>query len=63
MITAIIILLTSGLIGLIFREMEGLIRILLFGMGAVADIFAVVYLWHLNNNIEDLLNCMEGDDV
>ncbi len=63
LITAIIVLLTSGLIGMLFRDMDGVIRILLFGMGAVADIFAVVYLWQLNNSIEELLSCMEGHDV
>ncbi len=63
LITAIIVLLTSGLIGLLFKEMENLIRVILFSMGGIADIFAVVYLWHLNNEIEELLNSMEGSDV
>jgi len=63
LITAIIVLLTSGLIGLLFKEMENLIRVILFGMGGIADIFAVVYLWHLNNEIEELLSSMEGSDV
>ncbi len=63
LITAIIVLLTSGLIGLLFKEMDFLIRIILFVMGAIVDILFVVYLWRLNNIIDELLGSMEGRNV
>ena len=59
MVSTIIILITGGLIGLLFKEVDGLIKIILFLAGMIADMLFLVYLWKLNDSIKNLLNSME----
>lgn len=59
MVSTIIILITGGLIGLLFKEVDSLIKVILFLAGMIADMLFLVYLWKLNDSIKNLLNSME----
>lgn len=59
MVSTIIILITGGLIGLLFKEADSLIKVILFLAGMIADMLFLVYLWKLNDSIKNLLNSME----
>jgi len=55
----VVILLTGGLIGLLFdNEMEISYRKILFVIGAISDIIAVLYYLNLNKRIKKLLNIL-----
>lgn len=59
----VVILLTGGLIGLLFKEVEILQKIILFIMGTIADMVFVFYLLKLNNSIKYLLKTLEVENV
>ncbi len=59
----IIILLTGGLIGLLFKEVEVVQKIILFSMGTIAYMVFVFYILKLNNSIKYLLKTLEVENV
>jgi hypothetical protein len=56
----IIVLLTGGLIGLLFKDIRLPLNIVLFIVGIVSEMICVWYLAVLNNSIKNLLEQMEA---
>ena len=62
-VSTVVILLTGGLIGLLFKDTEDLAKRILFVAGAIAFFIAAIYLWRLNNIIKKLLSSLEVKNV
>ena len=60
LITAVILIITSGLIGLLFKETEIILKLILFISGTITDVIFLIYLLKLNNSIEELLKNLES---
>lgn len=56
----VIVLITSGLIGLLFKDTDTLLKRILFAIGLIWDIVLVIYVSHLNSQIEELLVLTEN---
>lgn len=56
----IIVLLSGGLIGLLFKEIQLLLNIVLFITGTISEIIFISYAVVLNNEIKNLLDQMEA---
>lgn len=56
----IIVLLSGGLIGLLFKDMQLLLNIVLFIAGTISEIIFISYAVVLNNEIKNLLDQMEA---
>lgn len=62
-VSTVVILLTGGLIGLLFKNAEAFIKVILFVAGLFAEIIFVVYLWKLSNSIKGLIDSMEEENA
>ena len=60
LITAVILIITSGLIGLLFKETEIILKLILFISGTITNVIFLIYLLKLNNSIEELLKNLES---
>ena len=60
LITAVILIITSGLVGLLFKETEIILKLILFISGTITDVIFLIYLLKLNNSIEELLINLES---
>jgi SNF family Na+-dependent transporter len=59
--STVIILITGGLIGLLFKHADTTAKVILFVVGAIADLIFAIYLWKLDNLIEQLLIRLKED--
>ncbi len=62
-VSTIVILLTGGLTGLLFKGMGNPLNVTLFVAGLLFYGGAVIYLWKLNNDIDELLKFMEDNNA
>jgi hypothetical protein len=56
----IIILLTGGLVGLLYKNMQYPLNIVLFILGVISEIIFVSYVVVLNNRLRNHIEQMEG---
>jgi len=57
-VSIIVVVLTGGLIGLLFKSADSFLKEILFTIGSIAEVLCIVYLWKLNNVIKYLLDSM-----
>lgn len=61
-IVTVIVLLSGGIIGLLFKDMKSPLLVVLFIIGVVWEIIFESYAVVLNNRIESLLNKMKVEN-